>query len=103
MCVPALCSPFFRGRETDRREFAWFTVDRSQGWPSFRDAEVVWENVRCLQNGEAVPNPYACRPIHNTASTITATDDGDICIPTRTPTARSRNHRGRGAERGGQL
>eukprot|EP00565_Helicotheca_tamesis_P009145 CAMPEP_0185731788 /NCGR_PEP_ID=MMETSP1171-20130828/13921_1 /TAXON_ID=374046 /ORGANISM="Helicotheca tamensis, Strain CCMP826" /LENGTH=186 /DNA_ID=CAMNT_0028401115 /DNA_START=87 /DNA_END=647 /DNA_ORIENTATION=- len=24
------------------------------GWPSFRDEEVVWENVRCLPNGEAV-------------------------------------------------
>ena len=27
---------------------------RSHGWPSFRDDEVVWENVRCLANGEAV-------------------------------------------------
>jgi len=27
---------------------------RSHGWPSFRDEEVVWENMRCLQNGEAV-------------------------------------------------
>eukprot|EP01031_Cornospumella_fuschlensis_P039991 gene39992-48718_t len=26
----------------------------SHGWPSFRDQEVVWENVRCLANGEAV-------------------------------------------------
>lgn len=26
----------------------------SHGWPSFRDKEVVWENVRCLSNGEAV-------------------------------------------------
>lgn len=24
------------------------------GWPSFRDDEVVWENVRCLRNGEAI-------------------------------------------------
>ena len=24
------------------------------GWPSFRDEEVVWENVRCLKDGEAV-------------------------------------------------
>ena len=24
------------------------------GWPSFRDNEVVWENVRCLKNGECV-------------------------------------------------
>merc|ERR1739842_60173 len=27
---------------------------RSHGWPSFRDEEVVWENVRCLPGGEAV-------------------------------------------------
>ena len=27
---------------------------RSHGWPSFRDQEVVWDNVRCLDNGEAV-------------------------------------------------
>ena len=24
------------------------------GWPSFRDDEVVWENVRCLGDGETV-------------------------------------------------
>jgi peptide methionine sulfoxide reductase MsrB len=27
---------------------------RSHGWPSFRDAEVNWENVRCLKDGETV-------------------------------------------------
>eukprot|EP00607_Mallomonas_marina_P008925 CAMPEP_0182421572 /NCGR_PEP_ID=MMETSP1167-20130531/6981_1 /TAXON_ID=2988 /ORGANISM="Mallomonas Sp, Strain CCMP3275" /LENGTH=149 /DNA_ID=CAMNT_0024598823 /DNA_START=193 /DNA_END=642 /DNA_ORIENTATION=- len=27
---------------------------RSHGWPSFRDEEVVWENMRCLKNGESV-------------------------------------------------
>ena len=27
---------------------------KSHGWPSFRDSEVLWENVRCLPNGEAV-------------------------------------------------
>mmetsp|Transcript_1726 Transcript_1726/g.2476 ORF Transcript_1726/g.2476 Transcript_1726/m.2476 type:complete len:222 (+) Transcript_1726:33-698(+) len=26
----------------------------SHGWPSFRDEEVVWDDVRCLSNGEAV-------------------------------------------------
>ena len=35
-----------------------FPQSPRQGWPSFRDAEVVWENVRCLKNGEAV----RCRP-----------------------------------------
>lgn len=27
---------------------------RSHGWPSFRDEEVLWDNVRCLPNGETV-------------------------------------------------
>ena len=27
---------------------------RKHGWPSFRDQEVVWDNVRCLPNGETV-------------------------------------------------
>mmetsp|Transcript_48893 Transcript_48893/g.72647 ORF Transcript_48893/g.72647 Transcript_48893/m.72647 type:complete len:225 (-) Transcript_48893:266-940(-) len=27
---------------------------QSHGWPSFRDDEVVWENVRCLPDGETV-------------------------------------------------
>ena len=26
----------------------------SHGWPSFRDQEVNWEEVRCLPNGETV-------------------------------------------------
>ncbi len=27
---------------------------RTHGWPSFRDEEVVWDHVRCLEDGEAV-------------------------------------------------
>jgi hypothetical protein len=27
---------------------------RTHGWPSFRDDEVNWDNVRCLRNGECV-------------------------------------------------
>ena len=27
---------------------------KNHGWPSFRDDETTWENVRCLRNGEAV-------------------------------------------------
>jgi hypothetical protein len=27
---------------------------RAHGWPSFRDAEVNWDHVRCLPNGESV-------------------------------------------------
>ena len=32
----------------------FLTESRAHGWPSFRDEEVVWENMRCLKNGEAV-------------------------------------------------
>lgn len=27
---------------------------QKHGWPSFRDEEVNWENVRCLRDGECV-------------------------------------------------
>ena len=34
---------------------AQFLVEsENHGWPSFRDEEVIWENVRCLKNGETV-------------------------------------------------
>ena len=37
------------------RTFAEFEREsRSHGWPSFRDEEVVWDDVRCLPDGEAV-------------------------------------------------
>ena len=37
------------------RTFAKFLAEsEAHGWPSFRDEEVVWENVRCLSNGETV-------------------------------------------------
>ena len=37
------------------RSFASFEAEsRSHGWPSFRDEEVIWDNVRCLPDGEAV-------------------------------------------------
>jgi len=37
------------------RTFEEFVKEsKSHGWPSFRDEEVVWENVRCLRDGEAV-------------------------------------------------
>ena len=45
--------PLFRapiGRSWD----AFIKESKSHGWPSFRDEEVVWENVRCLRNGECV-------------------------------------------------
>lgn len=37
------------------RSFEEFVKEStSHGWPSFRDDEVVWDNVRCLSNGETV-------------------------------------------------
>ena len=37
------------------RTFEDFEAEsRIHGWPSFRDEEVVWENVRCLKDGETV-------------------------------------------------
>lgn len=37
------------------RTWAEFVAEsKSHGWPSFRDAEVEWENARCLANGEMV-------------------------------------------------
>merc|ERR1712086_128370 len=37
------------------RSFEEFKVESERhGWPSFRDDEVVWENVRVLPDGEAV-------------------------------------------------
>ena len=46
-------APLFRapiGRSWD----AFVTESRQHGWPSFRDEEVVWDNVRVLRDGEAV-------------------------------------------------
>mmetsp|Transcript_32370 Transcript_32370/g.39786 ORF Transcript_32370/g.39786 Transcript_32370/m.39786 type:complete len:163 (+) Transcript_32370:95-583(+) len=39
-----------KGRSMD----SFLLESRMHGWPSFRDEEVVWENVRCLPGGEAV-------------------------------------------------
>ena len=37
------------------RDLESFLVESGKhGWPSFRDEEVVWENVRCLGDGETV-------------------------------------------------
>jgi len=33
---------------------SYLNESASHGWPSFRDEEVNWENVRCLANGECV-------------------------------------------------
>lgn len=45
---PLFIAPRGRTFEEFRKESV------SHGWPSFRDQEVVWENVRCLTNGESV-------------------------------------------------
>ena len=39
-----------RGRTFEEFE----SESRAHGWPSFRDEEVVWDNVRCVPGGEAV-------------------------------------------------
>ena len=37
------------------RTFGAFIIESyKSGWPSFRDEEVVWENVRALKNGETI-------------------------------------------------
>jgi peptide methionine sulfoxide reductase MsrB len=50
---PADGKPLFiapRGRSFE----SFLKESKAHGWPSFRDSEVVWANVRCLENGEAV-------------------------------------------------
>jgi peptide methionine sulfoxide reductase MsrB len=39
-----------RGRSFE----AFVKESTAHGWPSFRDEEVIWENVRCLPDGETV-------------------------------------------------
>ena len=39
-----------RGRTLEQ----FIAESQAHGWPSFRDEEVVWENMRCLSNGESV-------------------------------------------------
>jgi len=46
--LPLFTAPRGRTFEEFERE------SRKHGWPSFRDGEVHWENVRCLPDGEAV-------------------------------------------------
>mmetsp|Transcript_28521 Transcript_28521/g.37311 ORF Transcript_28521/g.37311 Transcript_28521/m.37311 type:complete len:254 (-) Transcript_28521:285-1046(-) len=46
--LPLFVAP--QGRNFD----AWVQESYVHGWPSFRDSEVVWENVRALKDGEMV-------------------------------------------------
>jgi peptide methionine sulfoxide reductase MsrB len=32
----------------------FLSESKSHGWPSFRDPEVIWDDARCMKNGEAV-------------------------------------------------
>jgi hypothetical protein len=44
----------FRAPSEHRSWSDFIKESRTHGWPSFRDDEVVWENVRVLPNGETV-------------------------------------------------
>ena len=39
-----------KGRSLDE----FLSESEDHGWPSFRDEEVNWDNVRCLKNGEVI-------------------------------------------------
>ena len=45
--------PLFRA-PVGRSRADFLAESRAHGWPSFRDAEVYWDNVRVLANGETV-------------------------------------------------
>lgn len=45
--------PLFRG-PVGRPTKDFLKESSYHGWPSFRDNEVIWENVRTLKNGEVV-------------------------------------------------
>ena len=45
---PLFIAPRGRTMEDFKKE------SMSHGWPSFRDEEVVWDNMRCLADGESV-------------------------------------------------
>ena len=47
--------PLFTAPRGPGRDFAKFEAEsKAHGWPSFRDAEVNWDFVRCLPDGECV-------------------------------------------------
>ena len=46
--VPLFVAPVGRSKK------AFLSESFSHGWPSFRCDEVVWDNVRCLPDGEVV-------------------------------------------------
>ena len=50
---PVTGRPLFRAPVGRSRE-SFLAESKAHGWPSFRDAEVYWDNVRVLANGETV-------------------------------------------------
>lgn len=74
-----------RGRSFE----AFLRESQEHGWPSFRDEEVVWDNVRCLSNGEAVSVDgthvsgmrlrCAVNPCYNLVSDAISCDVIDLC------------------------
>ena len=57
--LPLFVAP--RGRSWD----AFVAESRAHGWPSFRDSEVVWDNVRVVSGGETVSvNPHGNGSTH---------------------------------------
>eukprot|EP00039_Didymoeca_costata_P009970 m.133083 g.133083 ORF g.133083 m.133083 type:complete len:245 (+) comp14663_c0_seq1:198-932(+) len=50
---PATGKPLFRA-PIGRSFMEFLRESKKHGWPSFRDEEVIWDNVRCLPNGECV-------------------------------------------------
>ena len=46
--------PLFIFNKKQRSWDDFVRESQKHGWPSFRDNEVVWENVRCLRGGECV-------------------------------------------------
>jgi peptide methionine sulfoxide reductase MsrB len=50
---PVTLKPLFRA-PVGRTAEAFLAESAAHGWPSFRDAEVAWEHVRVLPDGETV-------------------------------------------------
>ena len=46
--------PLFKISPRIRPLQEWVEESKVHGWPSFRDDEVVWDNVRSLRDGEMV-------------------------------------------------
>lgn len=79
------------------RTFEEFIAEsRRHGWPSFRDEEVVWENVRCLADGECV-SIDGTHLGHNLPSGSSGLDfsgaNSPVCEPCQGRSTRSKRNR----------